>query len=209
VLSAHAAGEAVPPLGVEGVHVGDAPRRGRAAPVTPTPTQEHHVPLPETFTALFGGKAAAAVAGLTIAAGAAGAAGDLPAPFTVVEDDTETVAVDETAETDLAATADAEIEADETADLADVEDVEDADDDTAARVHAALVGDDVDLAPGDEGFGAAVAENARTDDEFGQDVAAAARGDEDGEESTLEETTSDEDEGRPEDAGPPAARPTR
>lgn len=169
--------------------------------------------LPETIAALFTTKAAAAAVGLSVAAGAAG--------FTVP------AALQDDQAPEEAPTEESSLEEEVTVDEVTVEDVtteeelgaeEDGEpSETAQRVHDALNGDE-DVWPGDEGFGQAVADNARSNPDFGQDVAAAARGDEVEDEETSEteqqEVEDDEGdegdgEGRPEHAGPPANRPGR
>lgn len=126
----------------------------------------------EFLTSTVAGKAAAAAAGLTIAGGAvAGASGNLPdglqeqlaeiAPAFSGELPDDAEVPDDAGPPD-------EVGAADEADAADDDGSE-----TARRVHDVLNGDQ-DVWPGDEGFGAAVSENARTNPDFGSEVADAA-----------------------------------
>ena len=137
----------------------------------------------ETLLAAATSKAGAAVAGLTVAVGAAGAAGqlpDLPSAFdnafggpTAEEQVVEDPELQEPLDDGTDETTELE------GSLADVttddEVAADTDDRGVAHdVHDALNGDE-DVMPGDEGFGRAVADNAREGgSEFGQSVADAA-----------------------------------
>lgn len=122
----------------------------------------------ESLLAVAATKAGAAAVGLTVAAGAAGAAGALP-------DDVQT-AFDRAFATDHAAEQSvdtAELPAD--TDAHGEQELNGTDDQGVARdVHDTLNGE-ADVWPGDEGFGQAVADNAREDGAaFGSSIAEAA-----------------------------------
>lgn len=159
----------------------------------------------ETLFAAATSRAGAAVAGLTVAVGSAGAAGqlpDLPSAFdnafggeTVAEqgedDGDQTTTEDEQGSQDVGGDSQAD------------------DQGVAHDVHDVLNGDE-DVWPGDEGFGQAVADNAREGgSEFGQSVSEAAsngrssagaeNGEQDGDGEQAAGTMADEADDRSDD----------